>query len=203
MGDASDLDDLGRARSGDREALERLLGRSRGRLEALAERKLGNTLRARVRISDVVQSATYDILKALPRFDGRTEDEFVAWSATIVHNKIRRLGRFFGALKRRADGEPESDPAFGPDPAAGTPSSSLAWAEDLELAIRALEGLDDEHQKVILLFGVEGRSHRDVAEELGRSEGATRMLLSRARAALLLRMERLEREGGDGPTRED
>jgi DNA-directed RNA polymerase specialized sigma24 family protein len=38
----------------------------------------------------------------------------------------------------------------------------------------------------------EGLTHREVAERLGRSEGACRMLLLRARAALALELERLD-----------
>ena len=69
-------------------------------------------------------------------------------------------------------------------------------AEDLVLVSRALEDLGEDYRQVIILRLVEGRTHKEVGELLGRTEAATRMLLSRARAALALARDRLRDESG-------
>ncbi len=188
-------EDLRLARAGDRGALDRLLEAVQDRVRGIAEGRLGPGLRARIRTSDVLQSTYLDVVKGVATFEGEDESEFVAWVARIMENNIRDKGKFFQARKRR-------DPAGGPlpiDEAAGaefdgpTPSVDAVRAEDLVLVSRALEELAEDHRRVIVMRMIEGRSHQEIAEEMNRSESAARMLLSRARAALALKLEGLRR----------
>ncbi|MAG56728.1 MAG: hypothetical protein CMJ83_10595 [Planctomycetes bacterium] len=193
-------DDLAKARGGDRNALDRLLDHVQGRLKRLAEGRIGPGLRAKIRTSDVLQSTYLDVVKSVQRFDGDDEDAFVAWVARIMENNIRDKGKYFQARKRREPDGPtvslnEADKVRTPGP---TPSMEAVRAEDLVLVSRALDGLAEDYRQVILLRMVEGKSHKDVGDVLGRSEAATRMLLSRARAALALELERLRSVDGEG-----
>ena len=51
-------------------------------------------------------------------------------------------------------------------------------------ATRALDRMPDEYRQVVTLSRRGGLSHAEVAAELGKTEGATRMLLHRALARL-------------------
>jgi RNA polymerase sigma-70 factor (ECF subfamily) len=185
---ASDfLEDLRLARAGDREAQDRVIQRTHARVMERAHRMLGPRLRARIRTSDVVQGAYLRALKNIGHFEAGTEREFLAWMAGILENTIRDQARFFRARKRggsRAQGGPAPDSlAAGP-----TPSQEAARQEDLRPVRQAMSALAPDYQKVLDLSWIEKLSHKEIAQRLGRSEGATRVLLHRARAALALEM---------------
>ena len=55
---------------------------------------------------------------------------------------------------------------------------------------RALAELPEHYREVITLSRVVGLSHKEVAESMGRSEGATRVLLHRALGELADVLER-------------
>ena len=193
---ASDFAELlARARSGDPDALERILARTEARLRGYVDARLGPQLRASLRNSDVLQNSYLQMLDALPSFPGRSEDEFVAWVSQIIEHDIHRQHRWFGAKKRKQPRTSERnalarillEPPL-------TPSAELGGLERKALVHRALEGLEPDHAQVIRLALLEELPHKEVAERIGRSEGACRMLLMRARAALALELERL---GGD------
>ena len=57
------------------------------------------------------------------------------------------------------------------------------------------ERLPDDYRRVLELCIDDGLSHREAAAAFERSEGAVGVLLCRARAALLLEMDRLTRDG--------
>lgn len=183
-------DDLRLARSGDREALARILQRSQGRLERLAQRRLGGGLRARVRASDVLQSTYLEVVRRVDAFEGDSQEDFLRWVGVILENNIRQKRRYFNARKRATPEESGPAEIERPSPIA-TPSAQAALRDDLNVAGRALDGLPEDYRRVIMLRVVEARSHEEIAREMGRSVPATRMLLSRARAALSLEIEKL------------
>jgi RNA polymerase sigma factor (sigma-70 family) len=77
--------------------------------------------------------------------------------------------------------------------AVSTPSRRVAAAEEIERLERIFDRLSDDHREVILLSRVLGLPGRDVAEQMGRTETATRSLLLRALAALADEIESEER----------
>jgi len=66
-------------------------------------------------------------------------------------------------------------------------AESRLSAEELQ---RGLAGLPPAYQQVIVLRFVEGLSHEEVAQVMGRSAGAVRVLQYRALAALRRRLEK-------------
>jgi RNA polymerase sigma-70 factor (ECF subfamily) len=181
------------ARAGDEAALERLLVHTEDRLRRVVDHRLGARLRAMLRRSDVLQNSYLAMLDALPRFTGETEDDFVAWVARIIENDIRRQHRWFGAGKRRAPSRTsERNLLLGilmpPTP---TPSAEVSSSEERVRLQTALQRLEPDHRRVIELTVFDELAHSEVAQRMGRSEGACRMLLMRARTALALELERL------------
>lgn len=191
--------ELTRARAGDRDALDSLLRRVEDRCLLQAGTRLGPGLAARIRRSDVVQNAWLDVLRSLNTFHGDNEGSFNAWVDTVIEHGLRRLDRFYRAQRRTPPdqtGEVRKLVEARERPQA-TPSTIASRCEDLALAAEALERLQDDQREVIRLSVMEGRPHKEVAEKMGRTEAATRMLLSRARAALTVEVERLERARDD------
>jgi DNA-directed RNA polymerase specialized sigma24 family protein len=171
---------LRRARDGDREALGELLLRAKPQLERAARAVLGDDLRARVRTSDL-------------DFRGRTEEAFAHWVARILENNVRDAGKFHGA-QRRAKKKESSSTGVDFLPARGTgssPSATAALSDELVLIGRAMQRLPEDYRRVILLSMKPGANHTETAQTLQRSVGATRVLLARARATLILEMDRL------------
>lgn len=184
---------LQRAKDGDQDALDQILVLVDERLRRVVDRRLGPKLRASLRRSDVLQNSYLAMLDALPRFEGDSPDDFVAWVARMIENDIRRQNRWFAAGKRKAPSRTSQRNLLAgiltqPVP---TPSAEMSRHED-RLAVReALCRLEADHARVIELSVFEELSHKEIAEQMGRTEGACRMLLLRARTALALELERL------------
>jgi RNA polymerase sigma-70 factor (ECF subfamily) len=69
------------------------------------------------------------------------------------------------------------------------PEERVADQEDLASLATAIQLLGDDEQNVIILRFVEGLSHKEVAEAIGKSEGASRVIQHRALEALAGLME--------------
>lgn len=197
-GDAFLLD-LQRVRNGDHQALDRLLTRLQSRFRQDGERRVGDALRGRTRVSDVLQDAYVEVVRQAPNFEGSSEAEFYSWITTIIENTARRQHRFLTAKKRKPPSRTTELDALTLAYLRTTtsPLSQLQRQEDVELVYRALGELRDEHRGVIeqVVFG--GVPVEEVATTSGRSIAATRMLLSRARAALTVKLEQLRRREPD------
>ena len=181
------------AKNGEQEALDQILLMTEERLRRVVDRRLGPKLRASLRRSDVLQNSYLAMLDALPRFEGDNPDDFVAWVARMIENDIRRQNRWFGAGKRKAPSRTSQRNLLAGilGQSVPTPSAVMSGNED-RLAVReAMCRLEADHARIIELSVFEELTHREIAEEMGRTEGACRMLLLRARTALALELERL------------
>jgi RNA polymerase sigma-70 factor (ECF subfamily) len=67
-----------------------------------------------------------------------------------------------------------------------TPSVIACRKEALDKLEQALDKLKPEYKQVVVLKRIEGLSHAEIAERLGKNTGAVRMLLARAMAALAI-----------------
>lgn len=186
--------DLRLARGGDREAFARLVKSHEPRLRRMTQSRLGDDLRGHVRTSDLLQSTFLEALKDLPALEDETEDGLAAWLRRILENNIRDRRKYVHALKRqaaRATEEPaqsiDATRAKGPSPS-GMAQAAEAWAK----AQHAIRALPADYRAVLELRVEQDLSHKEIAERLGRSEGAVRVLLNRARAAL---REKLDGKG--------
>ena len=65
-----------------------------------------------------------------------------------------------------------------------TPSVLMSKGEQLDKLERAIDSLKPEYREVILLSRIEELSNKEIAARVGKSEGAVKMLLSRALVAL-------------------
>jgi RNA polymerase sigma-70 factor (ECF subfamily) len=159
------------AHAGNREAFGELVTR----YVAQARRVARAVLRDAADADDAVQDAFLSALKNLGRYDPARP--FGPWLLRIVANAATdRLRR-----RRVRAGEPIgahlATNEAGPDRQADRAALSEAlWA--------ALATLPERQRLAVVLFDVEGYSHREIAETLGIPEGTVRSHVFHARRAL-------------------
>lgn len=182
-----------RAKNGDNAALGRLLESIEARLRNSTQKRLGAKLRGKVRTSDVLQTTYVDVVKSIQSFRGEDAATFAAWVGRVLENNLRDKAKFF-ARERRRDVSTTQQPdveIVAEVSDEETPSRRVMEIEHLHLVSRAFDLLDEVQRQVLQLRMIQGLDYESVARELGRSEGATRMLYSRARAALAMHVDRI------------
>lgn len=196
-GDINDLVD--RARSGDREACERLIRSHWADLESHVRLRLGVHLRAQVEVEDVLQETCARALQSLASFQRTGEGSFRRWLHGVAEHVILELAK---RERRRKVVSLETDLAASQP----TPSKALRREERFERFQRALSSLSEEYRQVVALSRLEGLRVKEIAARLGRSPKSVAHLLSRALKKLKEAMgetesfhlppRRLEAEGG-------
>jgi RNA polymerase sigma-70 factor (ECF subfamily) len=185
---------LERALAGDARAMELLLQEHLPGLRAFVRLRLGRPLRAKEESGDLVQSVCREVLEHLDRFQRPSEAGFRHWLYATAARKIQHRLEHWRAEKRDAGREVGLAPSSaGASRGPGlldayrsfcTPSQEVASREEIARIEAAFDRLPEDYREVITLTKVAGLSHAEAARELGRAEGATRMLLSRALARL-------------------
>lgn len=175
--ETSDAELVRAALLGVREPLAELVRRHWDTAVFLAARVLGSPELAR----DAAQEAAVAAMTDLERL--RCPDRFGAWFCGIALNVSRRWLR---QLRSEVPGLHVERASLAPGPAEA--------AEFAELAARvrgAVASLPTGQRDAVLLFYLQGLSHREVAEELGISVGAVKARLHQGRAALAPRLAQM------------
>ena len=194
---------LARALAGDRAARGELLQRHVARLRAFVRPRLGARLRGRESSGDVVQSVLREALAGLDGFQPQERGGagFFAWLLRTADHKLKSRGRFWNRLRRSAardqtpadraglEGSADADPLAGAAADAESPSAAASAREELERLERAFAELPADWREVVVLIRLQGLTHAEAARRLGRTESATRSMLSRALARLATRLE--------------
>jgi RNA polymerase sigma-70 factor, ECF subfamily len=196
----SDADLVQRAKAGDLEAFEALIGRHEQRVYSLTYRML----RQQQDAEDVTQQSFVSALEHLDGFRG--EANFATWLlriATYAALKVIRKRQGLPTVSLDAATEPSDSFENVPHPEfiadwRYSPEQLAQRHEVQRLLDEALERLDDKHRFVFLLRDVEGLSIKETADALGLSEANTKVRLLRARLQL---REYLTRTLGDEGTR--
>jgi RNA polymerase sigma-70 factor, ECF subfamily len=196
MGEETVTDLIRRCRAGDSAARETLFTRYQSYLRILAVTQLGRHLRAKCDPSDVVQQTLLEAHRDLASFQGEHEAELLAWMRRILAHNLYNETRRFAAQQRDAarevsleqvrHGVEHSSVLLGTALAADTPSPSevVSRKEASVLLADALATLPADYQTVLLLRVFEELSAEEVAQRMGRTAGAVRMLQMRALTAL-------------------
>ncbi len=196
----SRLELLQRARSGDREALDELLGEFRQYLVTIARTQLSQRIQGKTDGSDLAQEALLEAHQHFAFFRGTSEAEFVSWLRTILSALIaNQMRRYLGTKRRNARlerpltvDEPDRSSEVPCALAANinSPSEQAAGRESRTRLDSAMKLLPEHYRQVIQLRHIEGRPFADVAERMGRSVQGTEKLLMRA----LVRLRRVMQE---------
>src|SRR5205085_5233491 len=152
-----------RARAGDREALNALLARHRGRLRRMVEMRLDTRLQARLDASDVVQDAYVEVAERLDEYLRDPKLPLFLWLRLVVGERLLKLHRFHLGTQMRDAGR-EVSLYRGALPAASSaalaaqllgkhtsPTQAATRAERLLRLQEALNTLDPMDREVLAL----------------------------------------------------
>ena len=182
------------AAQGDRAAVDALLQRFLPDVRAFVRLRAGPLLRARESSSDIVQSVCREVLEHQDQFRYPSETAFRQWLFTTALRKIQHRREYYLALKRDVgvqvsprggDGESAPEDALAQRYREfSTPSQHLTVKEEMARVELAFDRLSEEQREVITLAHLVGLSRAEIAERMGRQEGAVRVLLFRSLARL-------------------
>lgn len=177
------------ALAGDRGSLVELLESIAPIVRARLEPKIGRHLRSMVEADDIMQVTYLEVVTRLDSFKTGGVKGFLAWVTRVAENNLTDVARAADAAKRPDPRKRVQDPGGEGSMVAmveqlgmtvTTPSRAAATNEAVDALDRVLARLPDDYATVIRMYDLEGRAIDEVADELGRSEGAVYMLRARA-----------------------
>ena len=157
---------VARARTGDLEALEALYRAFEMPVYNLARRILRNAEDA----EDVMQETFLEVVRSIKLYRG--EGHLWGW--------IRRIAASKALMKVRRE-QLRATEEFDETQGAGRPAAHVGMNIDLE---RALERLSQTSRAVVWLHDVEGYTHEEIAEMMGKTVSFSKSQLARAHARL-------------------
>ena len=190
---------IGEARGGDRAAVSKLLAVHHPFLRARVSARMDPALRARAEPEDILQQAYLEVFRHIGTFEDHGPDSFLNWVLTILDHKILDAQRALHRKKRdiaREQGPPAAsvaDSCFNLLDQlwahSRTPSRVVRRDEAVDALLAGISHLSEAHRQVVQLRFLEGRSVKEAAEQLGKSEGAVVKLTERALAELRKQMD--------------
>jgi RNA polymerase sigma-70 factor (ECF subfamily) len=165
----------------------------RGALLGYIERRMGTALRGKIEPEDILQEVGVEIARTAdadvsPLSPGR--DPF-GWLCEVAERRIvDAYRRLFGAQKRSAAREVGLQAGGADDSRPGlmnllvasltTPTQALSRDDRHQRLAAALATLNEEQREALRLRYVEQMPSKEIAERLGKSDGAVRVMLTRA-----------------------
>ena len=179
------------AAAGDEGALQALLERYLPQLRAYVRLRAGAAIRAQESASDIVQSVCREVLENAARFEHPNEGAFKNWMFATALRKIVDRKRYYTAQKRDIDRNQAEDGGERDERGLAecyntftAPSQRAIANEDIERIEAAFEQMPEDYREVITLAHLVGLSRKEIAEQMGKTEGAVRTTLFRALARL-------------------
>jgi RNA polymerase sigma factor (sigma-70 family) len=176
---------LEQARRGDQVALARLAREYEPKVRLVARVLLGPALRPYLDSLDLVQSVHHSLLAGLRRqqFDVSTPDQLLALAVTLVRRKVATHWRRLRRQQRLSHGAAADSL---PDLLTGlsSPQPDPARQAQFRDQVRQLCDNLDETERRVLSLRLEGYSTAEIAGDLGISNIALRVRLTRLRQRL-------------------
>ncbi|KAA5545325.1 sigma-70 family RNA polymerase sigma factor [Roseiconus nitratireducens] len=186
-----DADLVERIRQKDAAALAEYIQQNHQRLCGFVRSITGEHLLALVEVEDLVQEVSTAALSSL---ETAPLDQYspMDWLQQLARRRVVDAHRFHFDAKRRdanrqqsmhrSGGESDSAPGLEQLLAASMTSPSAAFSRDVRLMRmqEAITGLTDEQQQAIRMRYADGLPTKAIAEKLGKTDVAVRVLLSRS-----------------------
>src|SRR5262245_54052269 len=182
---------IARIHGRDPQALADFIASHRPQLMAFIERQLGSALRRKTEPDDIFQETCAEAVRALPTVELGDRDPF-SWLCQIAEHRIIDLHRrFFGTKKRDAAREVSlGTPSGSESQSAGminllvasmtTPSQAFSRNAREARLLEALNKLPEEQRSALRMRYVEDLPSKQIAERLGKSDAAIRVMLTRS-----------------------
>ncbi len=183
-----------RIKAHDEEALVAFVESHRPQLLAFLEKNISATLRRKVEPADLLQETVLSALPALKDLELGDRDPF-SWLCQLAERRIIDAHRkLVAAQKRTADrevgiftptGDGENQGLVGLLVSSMTSPSKAFSRDQREFhLLEALDSLPDEAKRALRMRYVENLPSKEIAARLGKTDGATRVLLTRSLARL-------------------
>lgn len=173
---------------GDRDAMAEYLMFRRNDLLAVILNKMGMALRNKIEADDIYQEVASGAVQKMHELDFSEKGPF-GWLCEMAQRRIVDAERRFSAQKRAKHkevgihGTPEqSQVGIANLLVASITSPSRAFSRQQKefKLLRAMDQMPDEQRTVLQMRYGEGKPTREIAESIGKTDGATRVLLTRA-----------------------
>jgi RNA polymerase sigma-70 factor (ECF subfamily) len=176
------------AQAGDARAFEALVVKYQRRIA----RHVARYVKRASDVEDVVQEAFIRAYRGLASFRG--ESAFYGWLYRIATNSaLGFLKRTPGPVVLQGDvdgGEEREDGPFEPGASDGEDPERLLLAKQISGVVdKALARLQPELAEALLLYEVEGKTYKEIAQMLGMPIGTVRTRIFRAREFIAQRLE--------------
>jgi RNA polymerase sigma factor (sigma-70 family) len=165
------LDDIAiqQAKTGDMQALERVYRA----YETMVYSQSRRICRTAEDAEDVLQETFLEVCRSIRRFRGEGPGSLTAW--------VKRIAASKALMRVRREKYRDTDELFEDSPAAGGRDPDVTLQLDLEAA---LERLSETSRAVVWLHDVEGHTHEDIAEMMGKTVSFSKSQLARAHKRL-------------------
>jgi RNA polymerase sigma-70 factor (ECF subfamily) len=185
---------IAKLKGGEKNALVEFIESRRPQLLAFIEKSLSDALRRKVEAADILQEVSISAVGSLDEIDLGDRDPF-SWLCQLSERRIIDAHRkYIGAQKRSAEKERALETKGSDGEQAGfievlvssmtTPSRAFSRNQkELKLLV-ALESLAPEARDALKMRYVDGLPSKEIAAKIGKTDGATRVLLTRSLARL-------------------
>jgi RNA polymerase sigma-70 factor (ECF subfamily) len=180
---------IARVRRNDRDALAEFIALRTPQMLAFITKRMSDGLKRKIEPADVLQELTVSCLHAVEDVEFGDRDPF-SWLCQQAERRIIDAHRHhFGAQKRDAGreiglGAPTGDDAGGLadllSASMTSPSHAFSRQQKEFHMLAAMDSLGEDARDALRLRYLDGLASKDIAERLGKTDGAVRVLLSRS-----------------------
>lgn len=173
---------------GDSDSLASFLDTNQRQLMAFISRRMGDALRSKVEVEDIFQDVSAEAVRSLsPEFPG--EREPFSWLCHIAERKIVDAHRHHFAAKKRDAGKERALQSGASGEGGGlvnmlvksmtTPSAAFSRNMKEARLMDAINGLKEDQRNAIRMKYIENKPSKEIAEVLGKTDAAVRVMLTR------------------------
>ncbi len=180
-------------KQGDKEALAEFADLKKPQLLGFIGKNISDALKKKIEPEDILQEVIISAMGSFSKFDLGDREPF-SWLCHLAERRIIDSHRkYITAEKRSAKKEVGMNSSPGDDQkglidilAASITSPSKAFSRDQKEfhMIQALESLPADARTALTMRYINSSSSKEIAAELGKSEGAVRVLLTRSLSKL-------------------
>ena len=182
LGELPDRELVRRSQRGEQEAFGELVQRHQDKIYNFVFRSCGHAEDA----GDITQRVFINAFRKIDTFKG--DSAFSTWIYRIAFNQFISFRR--ERRHREASLTPRDEEGAGIEPAEDrSPSEPMESEETRKKVQQAIDLLEEEDRRIILLKDLQGHSYDDIAAILGVPKGTVRSRLHRARLELRTKLK--------------